>query len=113
MRAAPEAKAAAHASDREGRLEGRGRGHEPDGSQARHRPCGRSGGRGSEEELEGRHLQRRDRSSRHDLRLKDLADDDGIVLARVNHYLASRPRERLAHDVDAGLLVFVLRAHAL
>ena len=32
------------ASDREGRLEGCGRGHEPDGSQTRHRPCGRSGG---------------------------------------------------------------------
>src|SRR5262249_35910749 len=45
--------------------------------------------------------------------LKDLADDDGTVLACVNHYLASRPRERLAHDVDAGLLVIVLRAHAL
>src|ERR1700733_13879758 len=44
---------------------------------------------------------------------KDLADDDGTVLARVNHYLASRPRERLAHDVNAGLLVIVLRAHAL
>ena len=44
---------------------------------------------------------------------QDLADDDGAVLACVNRDLASRPGERLAHDVDAGLLVVVLRAHAL
>ena len=37
-------------------------------AQTRHRPCGRRGGRGSEEELEERHLQRRDRPGRHDFR---------------------------------------------
>src|ERR1700734_2960119 len=36
---------------------------------------------------------------------KNLADDDGTVLAGVNHYLASRPGESLAHDLHAGLLV--------
>ena len=34
----------AQAIVKEGSEEGRGRGHEPDGSQTRHRPCGRSGG---------------------------------------------------------------------
>src|SRR5450631_505490 len=45
--------------------------------------------------------------------LKDLADDDGAVLARVDRNLARRPGERLAHDLDAGLLVIVLGAQAL
>src|ERR1700730_11380860 len=42
--------------------------------------------------------------------LEDLADDDGAVLARVDRDLATRPGERLAHDLDAGLLVVVLGA---
>src|SRR6202022_1968450 len=45
--------------------------------------------------------------------LEDLADDDGAVLARVDRDLASRPGERLAHDLDAGLLVVVLGAKPL
>src|SRR6478672_8177622 len=45
--------------------------------------------------------------------LEDLADDNGTVLARVDHDLASRPGQRLAHDLDAGLLVVVLGANAL
>src|SRR6185437_16130368 len=44
---------------------------------------------------------------------QDLADDDGAVFARVDGDLAGRPRERLAHDLDAGLLVVVLGADAL
>src|SRR4029077_1942437 len=44
---------------------------------------------------------------------EDLADDDGTVLARVDHDLAGRPGQRLAHDLDAGLLVVVLGANAL
>src|SRR6266700_1537903 len=45
--------------------------------------------------------------------LEDLADDDGAVLARVDRDLAGRRRQRLAHDLDAGLLVVVLGADAL
>src|SRR5262249_13225232 len=45
--------------------------------------------------------------------LQDLADDDGAVLAGIDGDLASRGGERLADDLDAMLLVFVLRAHAL
>src|SRR5664279_2178874 len=45
--------------------------------------------------------------------LEDLADDDGTVLARVDRDLAGRSRQRLAHDLDAGLLVVVLGAQAL
>src|SRR3954453_5125708 len=45
--------------------------------------------------------------------LEDLADDDGAVLARVDRDLASRPGQRLANDLDAGLLVVVLGAQAL
>src|SRR3954449_8960924 len=45
--------------------------------------------------------------------LEDLADDDGTVLARVDRDLASRPGQRLANDLDAGLLVVVLGAQAL
>src|SRR3954449_1080601 len=44
--------------------------------------------------------------------LEDLADDDGTVLARVDRDLASRPGQRLANDLDAGLLVVVLGAQA-
>src|SRR5882757_6476496 len=44
---------------------------------------------------------------------QDLADDDGAVLARVDRDLAGRRGERLAHDLDAGLLVVVLGADAL
>src|SRR6516164_1423502 len=42
--------------------------------------------------------------------LDDLADDDGAVLARIDHDLAGRRRQSLAHDLDAGLLVVVLGA---
>src|SRR6478735_4121117 len=45
--------------------------------------------------------------------LEDLADDDGTVLARVDRDLAGRPGQRLAHDLDAGLLIVVLGAQAL
>src|SRR6185312_4448956 len=45
--------------------------------------------------------------------LQDLADDDGAVLARVDRDLASGRGERLAHDLDAGLLIVVLGADAL
>src|ERR1019366_7684635 len=45
--------------------------------------------------------------------LEDLADDDGSVLARVDGDLARRPGKRLAHDLDAGLLVVVLGAQPL
>src|SRR6185295_11047511 len=45
--------------------------------------------------------------------LEDLADDNGTVLARVDRDLAGRPGQRLAHDLDAGLLVIVLGAQAL
>ena len=41
---------------------------------------------------------------------KDLTDDDRAVFARIDRDLASRPGERLAHDVDAVLLIVVLRA---
>src|SRR6201999_1140635 len=45
--------------------------------------------------------------------LKDLADDDGAVLARVDRDLPGRGGERLADDLDAGLLVVVLGADLL
>src|ERR1700680_960184 len=45
--------------------------------------------------------------------LEDLADDDGAVLARVDRDLARRPGERLADDLDAGLLVVVRGLDAL
>src|SRR5215216_3919083 len=41
------------------------------------------------------------------LLLEDLADDDGTVFACVDRDLASGPGKRLAHDLDAGLLVVV------
>src|SRR6476619_1486254 len=39
--------------------------------------------------------------------LEDLADDDGAVLACVDRDLAGGPGQRLADDLDAGLLVVV------
>src|SRR5260370_3033810 len=45
--------------------------------------------------------------------LKDLADDDRTVCARIDGDLACRPGERLSHDVDAGFLFVVLRAYLL
>src|SRR5207237_4003527 len=39
---------------------------------------------------------------------EDLADDHRTVFAGVDRDLACRPGERLAHDLDAGLLVVVL-----
>src|SRR6202011_3426765 len=45
--------------------------------------------------------------------LEDLADDDGTVFARVDRDLASGPGERLADDLDAGLLVVVRGLDAL
>src|SRR4029077_19787841 len=45
--------------------------------------------------------------------LEDLADDHRAVFARVDRDLAGRPGQRLAHDLDAGLLVVVLGAQAL
>src|SRR4030095_4115240 len=41
------------------------------------------------------------------------ADDHRAVLARIDGDLARRGRERLAHDLDAGLLVVVLGADLL
>src|SRR6516165_2439459 len=45
--------------------------------------------------------------------LQDLADDHRAVLARIDGDLAGRGRQRLAHNLDAGLLVVVLRPNAL
>src|SRR6266481_2064912 len=45
--------------------------------------------------------------------LEDLADDDRAVLACVDRDLARRPGERLADDLDAGLLVVVRGLDAL
>ena len=45
--------------------------------------------------------------------VEDLADDDRAVLARIERDLARRSGEGLAHDLDAGLLVVVLRADLL
>src|SRR6266852_7893975 len=45
--------------------------------------------------------------------LKDLADDDRPVFARIDGDLARRPGECLAHDLDTGFLVVVLRAYLL
>ena len=45
--------------------------------------------------------------------LEDLADDDGTVLAGVDGDLARRSGQRLAHDLDAMLLVLVGRVHFL
>src|SRR4029077_3970104 len=44
---------------------------------------------------------------------QDLADDDRAVFTGVDRDLASRPGQRLAHDLNAGLLVVVLGAQAL
>src|SRR6476620_9028078 len=44
---------------------------------------------------------------------EDLAEDDGTVFTCVDRDLAGRPGQRLAHDLDAGLLVVVLGAQAL
>ena len=45
--------------------------------------------------------------------LQDLADDHRAVLAGVLHDLARRRLQRLAHDVDADLLVVVVGLEAL
>src|ERR1700756_3799165 len=45
--------------------------------------------------------------------LQDLADDDRAVLAGIDRDLAGWPGQRLAHDLDAGLLVVVFGADAL
>src|ERR1700692_3131659 len=45
--------------------------------------------------------------------LKDLADDDGTVLACVDRDLAGWIGQRLTDDLDAGLLVVVLGAKPL
>src|SRR5258705_3924648 len=45
--------------------------------------------------------------------LEDLADDHRAVFTGVDRDLASGPGERLAHDLDAGLLVVVLGLDAL
>src|SRR5262245_52504414 len=45
--------------------------------------------------------------------LEHLADDDGAVFTGVDRDLAGRRGERLAHDLDAGLLVVVLGLDAL
>src|SRR6266403_2067608 len=44
---------------------------------------------------------------------EDLADDDGAVFTGVDRDLARGPGKRLAHDLDAGLLVVILGANAL
>src|SRR4249919_3805406 len=44
---------------------------------------------------------------------EDLAEDDGTVFACVDRDLAGRPGQRLAHDLNAGLLIVVLGAQAL
>src|SRR6185312_11672085 len=45
--------------------------------------------------------------------LQDLADDDRTVFTCVDRDLTGWIRQRLAHDLDAGLLVVVLGADAL
>ncbi len=45
--------------------------------------------------------------------LKDLADDHGTVFAGIDRDLAGWRGQRLAHDLDAGLLVVVLGAKPL
>src|SRR5712675_1907735 len=45
--------------------------------------------------------------------LKDLADDHGTVFSGIDRDLAGRIGQRLAHDLDAGLLVVVLGAQPL
>src|SRR6266508_3719163 len=45
--------------------------------------------------------------------LQDLADHDRAVLAGIDGDLACRPGNRLAHDLDAGLLVVVVGAYPL
>jgi hypothetical protein len=45
--------------------------------------------------------------------LEDLAEDDGAVFARVDRDLAGRRGQRLAHDLDTGLLVVVGGLEAL
>src|SRR5262249_36608633 len=47
------------------------------------------------------------------LLLQDLADDHRAVLTGIDGDLARRPGDRLAHDLDAGLLVVVVRAQPL
>src|ERR1700751_1247135 len=44
---------------------------------------------------------------------QDLADDDRAILAGIDRDLAGWPGQRLAHDLDAGLLVVVFGADAL
>jgi hypothetical protein len=43
----------------------------------------------------------------------DLADHDGTISAGVNRDLAGRHLDRLAHDLDAVLLILVLGIEAL
>src|SRR2546421_7810888 len=45
--------------------------------------------------------------------LQDLSDDHGTVFAGIDRDLAGRIGQRLAHDLDAGLLVVVLGAQSL
>src|SRR2546421_8437226 len=45
--------------------------------------------------------------------LQDLSDDHGTVFAGIDRDLAGRRAQRLAHDLDAGLLVVVLGAQPL
>src|SRR5260221_810056 len=45
--------------------------------------------------------------------LEDLADDDRAVFSGIDGDLAGRIGQRLAHDLDAGLLVVVLGAQSL
>src|SRR5207237_1353404 len=47
------------------------------------------------------------------LLLEDLADDDGAVFTGIDRDLAGRRGQRLAHDLDAGLLVVVPGANPL
>src|ERR1700722_20170621 len=56
----------AYGSRQGGRQGGGGR-HEPDGPQARHRPCGGGRGRGPERSCQKGHRQRRDRAGRNHL----------------------------------------------
>ena len=41
--------------------------------------------------------------------LEDLADNDRSIFTGIEHDLARRPGQRLAHDFDAGLLIVVGR----
>ena len=110
----------AQAIVREG-VQGGGRGHEPDGSEARHRPRGRGRRRRHQEALEEDLDQRGDRPGRHDLgqwRARDRRDDrrgDAEGRQRGRHHgrggqePRDRARRRRGHAVRPRLSLALFR----